>query len=60
MSRIVTILLLLLAIVTFFLGLRMGKYIQKIDTPVKIEYKMKEKIVIVTATLTPKLLKKLK
>ncbi len=42
MSRLLNVLLIILVIIAFFFGVRVGKTVQSIDTPVKIEYKTKK------------------
>jgi hypothetical protein len=45
MDRFINFILILLVFVAFFFGFRIGKAVQKIDTPVKQEVKTKEKLV---------------
>ncbi len=52
MQKFVNFVLTILVFVAFLFGVRIGKIIQKIDTPVRTEYKQKKVLVYPTLKLT--------
>ncbi|MFA6005859.1 MAG: hypothetical protein WC775_05245 [Patescibacteria group bacterium] len=51
MARLLNLLLMLLVIVAFFFGLRLGKWVQLVDTPVKEKVKVQKEVVIPTVNI---------